>query len=688
MPSPFVINGRRTYAEGARSRTDWSKMNGAAQATKGVVALLGEWSVGGKSADGHECSTAQTLRGYLPEPDATYLSKALFQPSKQTDRVPKGASKVIHVRVNPADRASLELENADGPVAVAYDQEYGLVGNDTTIKIENGTNVGRKVTVVRDGETEVVDDAGSLDALLLKYTSYEAPLFTLVSMLCSVVPATGIEIVWTVEHADNSTWDWEAAGGGLPINGALTITLIAKESAPRAFVVTGRDAATGAVVEETISFTVDDLTKTSTHDFSTITQIVIPDLTNVANLNKATFSATGFDLPKAQYDTIAKVASKVNAQSSKGFTGSLKTATTGFLVADLDTFTDEDIVNGGDGLTVTADLYDFLADCNDGFSFATFEAYGTIVTRGLPDALVETGLAGGQDNYSDDGTKAANWQAALNVLADYPVTSVLPMSTDPAVWALCLDHCALYWGEGGFERDLWVGAEAKMPLDGDGTDDNLYALSRGLNSELATLCCQEVSLYDNTLTKQWVSPMYAAAYGCGMEAGRVNQDSIMWAQPDVVDVRDNPDDADSPWTVRQQAEELLGHGLFVMEKRLRDKVIRWKRDVTTYQQDDNPVKSSRFGTTQHGLSVRDVRQYLEHLIGTGNWAGTAEDIRSETNARLDKQKGTLIKDFDQRSTVAIDNGDGFEVGWDEEPAEAIGWIEAVAHPQRRPRANV
>jgi hypothetical protein len=677
MPEQFVINGVGSYEEGVRTRADFSALEGAGTATKGTVGLLMETSRGGKPTTGQEITSAATLRRLIPEPYATYLEKTLFAPGKQSDRIPMGAQKIIFVRVNKAEQGTLTLVNDDGDAVDLKSADYGLYANDILVTVANGTSVGRKVTAVLGSVTEVVDDAGDLDALQLKFTAPDTPGYTVLGMVATVDPDVGVQVDFDLRHADNSTWDWTAANNKMAIDGPLTITIEHTELANKVFVVTGRNKANGAVTVENVQIDAGLKTETSLTEWSEITSIELPDLLDGGNNNRAEFTGHAFDLPVATYDTISKVAARVATKAAAGFTATLKTAKTSFLVSDLDKASDQTIVGGH---TFTADLYDFIEDVNAGLTLITAERAASVTAAGLPNTIGETAMAGGNDGLYDDGT---SWTDALKELKKWGKSLLLPMTADAGILASCLDHCVYMWGRGKYECAMFAAPPAQTDLTGE-DDDNLYAKTRAFNSELVTFTPQEIKLYDHNRVAQWLSPMWTAALACGCEAGRSPDYGLTHAYVDVVDYRDNPD-GDSPWTVEDQTEELLGHGCFVLERNLSTGGVRWKRDVTTYQIDSNPIKSSLFAMTQFALSTRDLREWLEIQIGKAQWTGSRKDVEKLARQRLEYQIGAkMIKAFKPRTVKAIDLGNGFRVDWHVAPAETTYFIEAVAHPMRMP----
>ena len=111
----------------------------------------------------------------------------------------------------------------------------------------------------------------------------------------------------------------------------------------------------------------------------------------------------------------------------------------------------------------------------------------------------------------------------------------------------------------------------------------------------------------------------------------------------------------------------------------------WRRDCTTYQEDDNPIWGSFFATSGAGTSVQDVRMVVETAIGGSTAAISSGIIDDLVKQELGRQvRGQEIKNFDKDSIASADFGNGFDTSYKFAPAEAVYFIVLRAHCVRMP----
>jgi len=161
-----------------------------------------------------------------------------------------GAPLVYALRVNPAVQSSLTL--VDGAAADVIDllaDDYGVYTNGIQIKIEAGSNIGKKISVKLDGEVIVKDDVGEY-AFSIQYTGAgSAATMTIdaTTLATTVTAGPGGEDL-SLTLADYESFNALAEAVNVAAGGAYTMAVLAKDgtTAPNEMdYATGQDIKTG-----------------------------------------------------------------------------------------------------------------------------------------------------------------------------------------------------------------------------------------------------------------------------------------------------------------------------------------------------------------------------------------------------------------------------------------------------------
>jgi hypothetical protein len=89
---------------------------------------------------------------------------------------------------------------------------------------------------------------------------------------------------------------------------------------------------------------------------------------------------------------------------------------------------------------------------------------------------------------------------------------------------------------------------------------------------------------------------------------------------------------------------------------------RVERSITTYRTDDNPIFSEMSANESLNICAKDLREYVQQVIGTANFAGKASIVSGLVKTRLAFQVTSgIIKAFQPGSVAVIDLGDRFDV---------------------------
>ena len=666
MAGGALINGRVERRPGAYGRMDTSALGGSSPSSRGLLAILCELERGGEPGVAQRFSTSGALAAVLGERDASILTRLVFTPSNHP-RIPGGANQVTLVRVNPATRASLTVNDADGDAAVnLLAPDWGAFGNQIQVQIEAGGMSGLRLSATVDGETNSADNIGDLDAFTARYTP--DGVHVVASMLASVDPtATG------AASGFEMAYEFDVTGGAAPFDpsgwmafdGLIAFAFVAP-GAPATITVTGTNKATGETVTDTLSVGAGDTTVTTTVAFSAVTEIDASAMPAAA----ITITGNAFDLDAATYDTVRKIVDRVQQKSAAGFTAT-KLAPANLTLANLDEAVTEDVNNVLH--TFAADLYDFVtrgAGLGITVQRATGGKLAPIIT-GL------TNLAGGATNTAS----AADRVAAYEAIEDEDITHVWSDSTDAAEVARASAHVTKMGGVGRNERAAFLGVPAGAGLTTATT--GLAARAAAANNRNVSLHCQQTQLFDETGVLATLSPAYTALLAAACDCGVIPGASITRCSVAVEGFLDDPDHPTSPWTVRNNLDDLIRYGYTVLEKV--KGVSRWARDVTTHLSDDNPINTSVYANKNANLSIKNARAKMDVLIGLGDVVVSASVARQELLTELERQVTALeIKDFEEASIVVEDLGDTLSCSYNVAPGEARYWIRLNARAVRIP----
>lgn len=134
-----------------------------------VLALIGR-SDGGEPKKALRFGSPRDAIATLRSGELLTAVLKAFDPSAQTG----GPSEVVAVRVNPATQASLNLINASSQTAIELKStDYGLYTNQIKVKVEDGTTLGKRVTVQLGNDYFTEDNIGRA-ALNVLYSGAQA----------------------------------------------------------------------------------------------------------------------------------------------------------------------------------------------------------------------------------------------------------------------------------------------------------------------------------------------------------------------------------------------------------------------------------------------------------------------------------------------------------------------------------
>ena len=381
---------------------------------------------------------------------------------------------------------------------------------------------------------------------------------------------------------------------------------------------------------------------------------------HVAAARKATASGQVFSLAPAGYDTIGKVVDHIEALP--GWTASVASGDgTAFEVTDMDHAASTAVVASAGEFLAT--LFRMIEIINNESALVT-AARSTNATGAPDNTAIAVYLAGGIEGT----TLFSHWQAALDLIRDIRVNTVVPLTNDPAVHAATRAHCIYAAGAGQSERDAVLGADEAETLA------NLKAQSLALNTRHCRYAIHNVTRYNTSGVSESFPPYIGAAcIAAGMQAGSSVGTSLTHKFLNVVTVTGN----DSEYTIRDNADELIQAGLLAAEY-VPNTGYRWLRNVTTHQIDDNTAYVEASVNEAANYAIYEFRRRFEAIIGKKGHARTANQALADAVGILGQLVDEEILTNWQNLTIEL-AGDVMTVDVEMAPIVPVNFVKITAH---------
>lgn len=380
-----------------------------------------------------------------------------------------------------------------------------------------------------------------------------------------------------------------------PVSGVLTVSIDVDTAVDVA--VFGTSAA-GALVGEEFDMTAGNTTPVvGSQSFREIDVIALGE---VAGARTITVSCNAEVAATATFSTVQQLVDRLNSLS--GFTANATVSNPlTFLVADADYAAAVSLV--GTAGEFYADLFFFIDAINNGSQYlsAARATGATAVPANLGSPVFLTGGSEGTPTITE-------WQQAFELLRKRRVTTIVPLTEDPAVHNLLLTHLIERAGRLRSEANGYVGIGTAL---GRGeTLTNIRAQIQTLNTRHISAISQEVKRFDpDTGLATWYPPYIYAAIAAGMQAGSAIGEPLTRKLPIALDVRQ-----DASWNPEDDGELLIDSGLMYSEK-VDGLGIRWVRSITTFLQSDNIAFTEMSANESANTAVFRLRRALDQKIG-------------------------------------------------------------------------
>ena len=681
MPTSVLYGSKRVYSPGVYTTTDSSALVQTSPESTGIVAILGE-SVGGKPYTEIESRAdlalypgmSQLVRDY-PQGDLVEAANMAFAPAANLP----GAAAVVLLKVNPATRARVTLNSAQGPSLTLTANTWGLSGNTIRVSIAAGLSAGSTTIALSQGE--ISETSGDLQNDPVAAVSY-SPTGSW-RQLSLAVDTTGITLQGQGTFADHAgdiaqqvlaapaqvTLQAEASdvgktvtligidgsGQGLvedvPLNSVVVQSvgtfqaLLGLLVSDAALDIKAVDAASNVLAEITNNHTSAGVT--ALPDLAVAADVVSVKgnagkvvvfgtsasgqrIAQVVTLSGGTYQATSGPFATIQGIASGQLAGGGNLRAKAGFVaaggGTTVLAAKGALAGV--TGLSVDVTDGDENAPVAS--LDALASTPLGTSpvslVSDLEAIVDWVNANsvLVTAAAATGASGvptptDQPVYFQGGTETPSTKedyiAAIGLLKKARVNIIASLSCDPAVTSALNEHCKYMWGDGQSERVFHAGAQDQS-LSRPASRAEMFAQQKALNSGYAWLIPSGIIRFDTQGNLRRWQPQFTAVLLAGLRAGLPLGEPMTRKALDVVGIFN-----DRSWDALEDAEDLLSHGICFLRET--DNVgVSVVRDITTWTRDGDETKSSGSIVFSLGYATYFYRLGLQRYVGTSGSAGT------------------------------------------------------------------
>lgn len=422
--------------------------------------------------------------------------------------------------------------------------------------------------------------------------------------------------------------------------------------------------ASGAQVGEVFDMTAGNTTPVvGSVDFTGELQVLA--LGEVAGARTITVDIDSVIASTSTFQTVQQLVDRLNALAGYTATADATNATV-LRVDELDYSAAISLV--GAAADFFADLYAFVSIIN---------AASGLVTAARATGASEVPAATVSPVYLTGGTEGTptitEWQAAFDLLRKRRVNIIVPLTRDPAVHALLLEHLIYRAGAGASEANGYVGIGT---AGGAGeTLANYRAQVQTLNTRHISAISEEVKRFSPvTGEATWYPPHFLGAIAAGMQAGSPIGEPLTRKIINALDVRN-----DSSWARDTDAEVLLDSGAMITEK-VDGIGIRWVRSLTTFLQSDNLVFTEMSANESANAAVFELRRQLDQKIGDRGLASSVGIIKGLATDILERLvTDEIIAGWKPATLTVTQIGDVFPVSVEIAPVVPINFIPVTIH---------
>ncbi len=465
---------------------------------------------------------------------------------------------------------------------------------------------------------------------------------------------TTTTVVFTVTAGDTDAGVVLIDNAAVQLGTAVTINTSSAPGAARNVVVFGWAGQTAK--GEVIAVSASGDTAGTDVDWTEVTLIAMGDTDAAVTW---TISASAFVLGAA-YDTVTKVVAAINdltgwAASVPGIPGQNPGA---LLIANLDEL----------AATSALTAINFLGDL--AFVIAKINAESSLISVAKASGATAPPANTTNPLYLTGGiegaTAFADWQAALDLLRDELVSTVVVLTSDPAVHAALHAHCVYMGGPGRMERDGVVGGAASV------TKSSAQTQVIALNSRHLRYAFQNIERYNTSGVRESFPPFFLAAAIAGAQAGSDIGESLTFKYFNALDVTQ-----DSSIIIQDQSNELIQSGMWFLAY---VSGVGWRcvRNRTTYLIDSNLAYTEASVNEAVNYTAYNLRTNLDIAVGRKGFQRTVNQVLSVAvdtlNSLIDEE--VLVN---WRNIAITLTADVMEVDVEVAPVNPVNFVKTTLH---------
>lgn len=577
---------------------------------------------------------------------ASYTENGLKISSKFHGNI--GNSLKVKLEADPDDATKWQLSVLNGGVLL---EKFSGIGDEdpSTIKFENsgvapstgalsGATVQVSASAITDEDGDgVVGSDGDFR------TGGEIIVRGQQTVLAATIDAATAVAIWRPRSLQ--------MGGG-----TVSLTQVAAQSSSFTFTVNGTSPS-GASQEEELVFTSTDLagaSKTTTKVFKSLTSIEV-----AAGSGWTGNLTVNFPIKSSPLNDVGSVGD---------FLLGLVALDDRFTVDPSQLPVSGDMLDQRDATSVFSTTVKLTTDLYRIYSRALMTSQftkTTLLSNEMPSTFDEF-LSGGAITDDPDAT---DWQSALDSLLYENINIVVPFTNTFELHELVKAHCTRAATESGLERNAWIGTEPGLSLQNVNlqwtkllNDPNIAVVFQGIQSS------EQINGGSGVAAVILSEPYWTALAMATMQARTPISEPLTRKRLSNKVVRLFSGSVD----INAQANEAIRKGIVLLNGARAP--FRVERSITSFlSQPDHPVYGEVSAVESINVSVRDVRQFLEEVIGGKATVEKMGDVKKIVENRLSLQRDRkIIEAFADVSVSMV--GDRINVSYSVQAQKPLNFI--------------
>ena len=645
MPTSIIANGKRTYVPGV-----YGQIVADGLANPGVsignLAIVGDFPQLQQNVPVKFNSAKALINFDTTDIKLARLAKLAFNPS--LDPRVTGATSVTLVSAQASTQAlAIFKDTANADVLSVKSQMWGSAGNSVWVKIAaNGDN--KDINITAPGKTaeeyKAIGAAAVVNVTLLTGAQVNSTLNGANDTAKFSVLSDIWKLDWTKRLTNNG--DTNLTEAHVPVSGrSLYIKASAASGSNITVTVTGTGLKAGVLVTSA-TYTFTDAQQgagawTEIKDVAdTVTWLGITKITNNYNgVNTLDVKGTAFAYDATRYNKVSEIVGLINNNAPAFISASIDDPR-GYNLAPTEVDKLDEVTCKNVNAPVSAHLWAIL----QALAGSSIVTASRVTGAKLPPVAATKMLSGGDATASNTTTRAT----ALATLENVDIQTVTVMSDNVDDGKALVTHCVNAASKFGRERDATFGAPAGTTLSSLKKDFAAKINSRNVSIYGDKIKIAPVAAGD---VATWLDPKYTAVAAAGCMCGQAPGQALTRRTLDVLDISHS-------WTDGDDWNDLISGGISGLTTNDLGQFI-FLRSVTSWLTDNTPAFSEMSANASINISIRDLRAYLNALIGTTITAGIVPGtIEAIVRGRLDTQMNSYewIRGYSAvKATLLVDS---------------------------------